>query len=73
MYGLIILTVKDLVLKKFGEKAWKKICSAANASEVSVSGWCLCLLLSPLRVLVPRRSVGLMFGASSMSLHSLFF
>lgn len=34
MYGLILLTVKDLVVTKFGEKVWRKICAAANASEV---------------------------------------
>lgn len=34
MYGLILLTVKDLVVTKFGEKVWRKICAAANAAEV---------------------------------------
>lgn len=34
MYGLIILTVKDLVVTKFGEKVWRKICASANVAEV---------------------------------------
>lgn len=34
MYGLILLTVKDLVVTKFGEKVWRKICAASNAAEV---------------------------------------
>ncbi len=35
MYGLIFLCVKDLVLKQFGEKKWKKICTGAGVRSDS--------------------------------------